>query len=178
MLLAVPAVFFAPGCQGRECESDGFKDYGYGAGEGHLVDANTWETTPNAHYADGTLANWLPFGPYHTWVIHPVGLEGRDLLLTQVYYSADPDPNDPGNNYTTAAGNGATVGVSSDSRAVFVTNSTCAPTYIRVVIVADPLPPSGPNLDAGAAAAAASDEGGVDASSFDADTLDASDAGD
>ena len=168
LTLAIPIVLIAPGCQGRECESDGYKDYGYGPGEGHLVDQNTWESTPNN-------ATWLPFGPYHLWGIHPVGLEGRDLVLIQVYYSADPDPNDPGNNFTTGSGNGATMSVSPDSRTVFVSNGTCAPTYLRVVIVADPLPPTVPSDDGGVSGVIGIDDAG-DAGAI--DLLDAGDASD
>ncbi len=166
---AIPISLTMSGCQGRECESDGYKDYGYGPGEGHLVDENTWESTPNN-------ANWLPFGPYHLWGIHPVGLEGRDLVLIQAYYSADPNPNAAGSNFTTASGNGATFSVSPDSRTVFVFNQTCAPTYVRVVIQADPLPPSA-NPEGGTTSAVASFDAG-DASDAGTDQLDASDASD
>ncbi|MEO7111169.1 MAG: hypothetical protein ABI183_12090, partial [Polyangiaceae bacterium] len=132
---AIPLTLAMPGCQGRECESDGYKDYGYGPGEGHLVDANTWETTPNN-------APWIAFGPYHLWGMHPVGLEGRDILNVNVYYSADANPNNtPGSNYTIGAGNGADQQISADSRTVLISNATCAPNYVRVVIQADPLPP-------------------------------------
>ncbi|MEO8878746.1 MAG: hypothetical protein ABI461_24360 [Polyangiaceae bacterium] len=172
-LLAVPAIFFAPGCQGRECESDGYKDYGYGPGEGHLVDQNTWETTPNI----SKTQPWLAFGPYHIWGLHPVGLEGRDILSVQAYYSADPNPNDPGANFTTGAGNGAEIAASGDSRTIFVTNGTCAPTYLRVVVTADPLPPSSGDLDAAVAAVGAVGTGGADAGT-DADIFDAAEDGD
>jgi hypothetical protein len=170
---AIPIALLAPGCQGRECESDGFHDYGLNPGEGHLVDANTWETTPNN-------ATWLAFGPYHTWVFHPVGLEGRDFLVTNVYFSADPNPNAAGSNFAIAAGNGATITATSDDRALFVTNSTCAPTYVRVVIEADPFPPSS-TTDSGTGAVANFPEAGapVDAGDLDAgDDFDAADASD
>jgi len=175
----IPISLAVPGCQGRECESDGYKDYGYGPGEGHLVDANTWESTPNVAYSNGTTANWLPFGPYHLWGIHPVGLEGRDILTINVYYSADPNPNAAGSNFTIGAGNGAIESVSADSRTVFVSNATCAPTYVRIVIQADPLPPAVPAADAGVGPAI-NVEAGLDsgASDLDAGDLDAADASD
>lgn len=162
----IPIALAVPSCQGRECESDGYKDYGYGPGEGHLVDENTWETTPNN-------ATWLAFGPYHLWGLHPVGLEGRDILNVNVYYSADPNPNTnaPVSNFTPGSGNGALVAVSADSRTVFVSNATCAPTFVRVVIQADPFPPTVPGADAGVGPAI-NVEAGADSG---ADDLDASD---
>ncbi|MGH7283317.1 MAG: hypothetical protein ACRELY_17460 [Polyangiaceae bacterium] len=166
LLAAIVVTMFAPGCQGRECESIGFTDYGMAPGEGHLVDANTWESTPN----NGT---WLPFGPYQTWVFHPVGLEGRDLVYILPYVSADPDPNDPGKNFAPAAGNLAEIGAGSDSRAVFVSNSTCDPHYIRIVIVADPAQPNPFGADEGGIATG--DAGDDSGSSVD---LDAGDGGD
>ncbi len=165
-LFAIPAVLFAPGCQGHQCESDGFKDYGYGPGEGELLtDGNTWETTPN----DDSAQRWIPFTPYHTWILHPQGLEGRAITSVITYISADPDPNSAGKNFSIAAGNQALISVSEDSRNVFITNSTCAPFYIRVVITT--LPP------------AVQDGGGIDGGDLlldagqDAD-LDAGDGGD
>jgi hypothetical protein len=176
VVAAIPIALLAPGCQGRECESDGYKDYGYAPGEGHLVDQNTWETTPND-------ATWLPFGPYHLWGLHPVGLEGRDILLVQGYYSADPNPNTPGSNFTIGSGNGLTFTVLDDSRTIIVDNQTCAPTYVRVVVVADPLPPSATGADSGATGvidfdAGNAEAGGVDAGDLDAADLDAADASD
>lgn len=169
---AIPISLMTPGCQGRECESDGYKDYGYAPGEGHLVDQNTWETTPNES------KNWPAFGPYHTWGFHPVGLEGRDWTLIQVYYSADPDPNDPGNNFTIASGNGAVIEAIPATNTLLVTNNTCAPTYVRVVIQADPFPPTG-TTDAGTGSVVNVPEAGVvDAGILDAGDLDAADASD
>jgi hypothetical protein len=169
MLASIPVVMAVPGCQGRECESDGYKDYGYGPGEGHLVDANTWESTPDN-------ANWLAFGPYHSWGFHPVGLEGRDFVLIATYISADPNPTVLGSNFTEGAGNGVIVNPLQDSRTVIVTNATCAPTYVRVVIQADPFPPTA-NLDGGTSAAiGVSDSGASDeAGTGDLDAGDASD---
>ena len=166
LVAAIPVTLFAPGCQGRECESIGFTDYGYGPGEGHLVDANTWESTPNN-------ATWPSFGPYQTYVFHPIGLEGRDLLSVITYVSADPDPNGPGHNYALASGNLAEIGVASDSRSVFITNATCDPHFIRVVIQAGPAQPNPfGGVDSGGAAPsdAGDDSGVVD--------LDAGDGGD
>lgn len=170
LVAGIPVTLFAPGCQGRECESIGFTDYGYGPGQGHLIDANTWESTPN----DDPNQPWLSFGPYQTWVFHPVGLEGRDLVNVITYVSADPDPNDPGKNYTLAAGNLAEIGASSDSRAVFVTNATCDPHYIRIVIVADPAQPN-PFSGVEAGVSDAGDDSGADSGFID---LDAGDGGD
>jgi len=169
----IPIALAVPGCQGRECESDGYKDYGYGPGEGHLVTADIWESTPN-------YANWLAFGPYHLWGIHPVGLEGRDILRVDVYYSADQNPNaTPGSNYTIGAGNGAIEQISPDSRTVLLSNATCAPNYVRIVIQADPLPPTVPAADSGVGPAI-NVEAGVDsgATDLDAADLDAADASD
>ena len=170
-LAAIPIALIAPGCQGRECESDGYKDYGYGPGEGHLVDENTWESTPNN-------ATWPAFGPYHTWGFHPIGLEGRDFLLIQVYYSADPDPNDPGKNFSTGSGNGAIVGTDgAGARTIFVTNATCAPTFVRLVVIADPLPPTVPSSDGGVSGVIGGADAG-DAGDAGIDLLDAGDASD
>ena len=169
---AIPITLAMPGCQGRECESDGYKDYGYGPGEGHLVNADIWESTPN-------YANWLAFGPYHLWGIHPVGLEGRDILRVDVYYSADQNPNaTPGSNYTIGAGNGAIQQISADSRTVLLSNATCAPNFVRIVIQADPFPPSAPPTDAGFTGAVITDDAG-EAGPADQDAdLDAGDASD
>ena len=164
LVATIPVTLFAPGCQGRECESIGFTDYGNGPGQGHLVDANTWESTPSSSNS------WLPFGPYQTYVFHPVGLEGRDLLNVITYVSADPDPNSAGHNYTLASGNLAEIGAGSDSRSVFVTNATCDPHFVRVVIEADPAEPNPfSGVEAGVVDAG-DDSGAID--------LDAGDGGD
>lgn len=158
LFAGVPASLFAPGCQGRECESDGFHDYGYAPGEGDLANPDTWESTPND-------ATWLAFGPYRTWIFHPTYLNGRTIVSVTPYISADPNPNSPGQSFTIASGNSAVIGISKDNGSVFVTNSTCAPVYIRMVIVAAPAEPA-PDLGDGGF----TDDSGTD--------LDAGDGGD
>ena len=147
-LFAIPAVLFAPGCQGHQCESDGFHDYGQGPGEGDFADPehNVWESTPN----DDPAHRWLPFTPYRTWVFH-LPFNGRHIASVQTWISADPDPNTPGKNYTVASGNLATVGDSPDENQIYVTNATCAPAYLRVVVTAYPPETGDPgSSDAGA----------------------------
>ena len=122
--------------------------------------ATTWESSPN----DGT---WIGYGPYHTWIFHPVELDGRSIVSVLAYVSADPRPSAPGNNFTLASGNLAEITVA-DPNDVFITNATCSPLYIRVVITAGPAEPS------------PTDDGGTipDASDSGASDLDAGDGGD
>lgn len=167
-LFAIPAVLFAPGCQGHQCESDGFHDYGYGPGEGDFADpsGNVWESTPN----DDPNHRWLPFTAYRTWVFHPP-FGGLPITSFLVYISADPDPNSPGNNFTLASGNQATMSFSADHTALFVSNSTCAPFYIRVVLTA--YPPASVDAGTGGELDGGDDlDGGINAD------LDAGDGGD
>ncbi|MEO8796353.1 MAG: hypothetical protein ABI551_00580 [Polyangiaceae bacterium] len=162
-LFAIPAVLFAPGCQGHQCESDGFHDYGSGPGEGEFADKDqtVWETTPDN-------GPWLPFTPYRTWVFHPP-FNGLPITSIVTYISADANPNSAGQNYTIAAGNQATVNAGNPN-AIFISNATCAPFYIRVVMTAYP----GETADAGPLDDSGSDD--FDAGQ-DAD-LDAGDGGD
>lgn len=154
-------------CQARNCEYSG-SDFGRNAGEGRLIDANTWESTP----AEG---NWLPFPGERYWYFYPP-FPKRKIARVNVFISPSADPN-AGSQYTLASGNVAVIRQFADpgnqeNPGISVGNDTCAEFFVRIVVDAYPETPAG---DAGADAGPdGSADAGPDASTTDA-TTDAND---
>jgi hypothetical protein len=102
------------------------------AGSG-AVDETTWESGP----IDGT---WVDFPGQRTMLLFPnLGQTfPGPYTSVEVYVSASPQANAPGNNWTLATGNLAEVSVQGPDTGtpwgVFVKNDTCAPYYARVVV--------------------------------------------
>lgn len=122
------------GCYGHNC--DGSQTFfGSNPGEGRLLDADTWETTP-------VNGPWLPFPKQQTYFfdLRDLGTD-RTPDLVVPYISAQANPLAEGGNYTIGAGNLAEIS-GADLGRVAVHNGTCADYYIRVVVQASPRPGS------------------------------------
>lgn len=158
------AVALVPGCFAQNCNQS-YQLWGRDAGEGRLVDENTWESNP----ADG---RWLDFPHERLWELDLHDLGDREPRLVIPYLSGNPTPNQTNDTSVIATGNIAEISGQTKGR-VFVHNGTCADYFLRVVVVAGPRPPE---LDGGDAAAADASEDAADAGE-DAPS-DAADAGD
>lgn len=122
------------GCYGHNCDG-GQTFFGANPGEGRLLDADTWETTP-------VNGPWLPFPKQQTYFfdLRDLGTD-RTPDLVVPYISAQANPLAEGGNYTIGAGNLAEIS-GADLGRVAVHNGTCADYYIRVVVQASPRAPS------------------------------------
>lgn len=158
-------------CQARSCEYSG-SDFGRNPGEGRLIDANTWESTP----AEGS---WLPFPGERYWYFYPP-FPKRKIARVNVFISPSADPN-AGSQYTLASGNVAVIRQFADpgnreNPGISVGNDTCAEFFVRVVVDAYP---AAADADASADAGAdAAGDAGADASTDAAATDSASNASD
>ncbi|HVH43536.1 MAG TPA: hypothetical protein VM925_14375 [Labilithrix sp.] len=133
------AALMAPGCYGRNCEG-GIESYGVDAGQGDMLDENTWESAP----IDG---EWLWFPGQRTYIFDMRALGGRMPDVPIAYISASPQPSKTGD-FTTGAGNLLKF-LSPRPNGINVYNDSCSDYYVRLVIKARPFPPS-VNTDAGA----------------------------
>jgi len=140
-------------CLTRACDN-GNALWGLEPGQGNLIDANTWESTPFG-------AEWVYF-PHQTRVgfYHPLGRTATEVV---VWISAEKRQG-PDTNFTLAGGDIAKISDVKDGE-VAVTNGTCADYYIRVVVRAAPVPPAPPSDagDAGDAGDGASQDASSDA---------------
>ena len=144
--------FSGEACLTNACERSDSK-WGEVAGEGSLIDANTWQSTP----IDG---EWVAF-PHSVRVAFthtPETTTGRPRLgrvpsEIVVWISAEKQQG-RGTNFTVAGGDVAKISDVSD-RFFAVTNGTCADYYVRVVVRAAPFPAG--SVDAGADGAGAAD---------------------
>ena len=136
---SVFALSFVSGCQGHQCDGS-LADYGNDdAGlEGEMITPNIWVSTPFASF-DPNKQKWLTFPHGRTWVMHPVPLNGRELIRVTAYISPDQVPNQFGTNFTQASGNLAEYTILGPN--VFVSNATCADYYVQVSIEAAPARP-------------------------------------
>jgi hypothetical protein len=127
--LAVTAgLAITAGCYGRICESS-FVRYGRGAGEGRLVDPDTWES-------NAFEAAWLPFPRQRVYELDLQSLGDRPPQVIVPYISADEN----GASFTVGSGNLVEISNVGRGRAT-LRNGTCADYYLRVVIVAAEEPP-------------------------------------
>ena len=149
------AVVAIAGCYGHNCDGD-VVNYGRGADEGRLLDANTWESSP----IDG---RWLDFPKQRAWVFDLHELGDRAPALVLPYVSAQADPlHEGGSNFTLGSGNLTEIS-GADKGHVTIHNGTCADYYLRLVVVAAP-EPSAPSPTAPSAADASTDASSPDAS--------------
>lgn len=155
--LVTSAAALLPGCFGRNCEGT-VEYFGRNPGEGALVNADTWESSPV-----GT--RWLNFPRQRVWDFELRELGDREPRTIVPYVSASPNPAESGDNFVIGAGNLVELSGARKGH-VTVKNGTCADYYLRLVVVAAPLPksPSG-------------DGGGPPVSDASSDAPDAADAG-
>jgi hypothetical protein len=123
------------GCYPHNCDGD-FQHYGRNAGEGRMVDANTWEST-------AIDADWLPFPHQRFWDFDIDALGDRTPSLVLPYVSANRNPIAIGDNFTLGSGNLTEISAVNKNH-VTIHNGTCADYYLRLVVIAPPLPPSTP----------------------------------
>jgi len=139
-----------PGCFGHECDGDVMAvPYGEAPAEGDFLDDATWESSPLQSF-------WLDFPGRRTWKFHipKFERENRPFLTMTGYVSAGRSPDGvtecdfqgcpPADNWTNGTGNLLEFSQVSPGR-FQVTNDTCSPFYLRVVMRAGP-----PSVDAGA----------------------------
>jgi hypothetical protein len=127
------------GCYGHNCDGDTVF-FGRGANEGHLLDANTWES-------NAMEAPWLPFPHQRLYDIDLAMLGDRTPAIVIPYVSANQNPD----NFTVGSGNLTEILAATHAH-VSIKNDTCADYYLRVVVVAPPAPPAAPGpADAGTA---------------------------
>ena len=116
-------------CYGRNCEGAQFT-YGLDAGEGEMLDENTWESNP-------VTGTWLTFPRQHSYVFSiPFG--GRTPYDVTPYVSGQPVPTT--GNWTIGSGN-LTEQNWSPNQALII-NDTCSDYYLRIVAKAAPFGPS------------------------------------
>lgn len=150
--LVVVLLATSSGCYGHNCEGD-VVNFGSNPGEGHLIDTNTWASSP----VDGV---WLDFPRQRAWVFELEQL-GRDRWpeLVVPYVSAVAQPISPqGSNFTIAAGNLAEISGVGKGR-VTIKNGTCADYFLRLMVVASPETPTTSQADAGTLLDGSSDAG-------------------
>lgn len=142
------AAVVAPACYGHNC--DGLTGtFGANAGEGELLDDNTWESSP----VDGT---WIDFSRQRAWIFNLHALGNRKPDIVTAYVSAQQNPFNEGGQFAQAAGNLAEIWGATNGT-VTVHNGTCADYFVRVVVQSAPAPTDTPppaNDDAGASDAA------------------------
>jgi hypothetical protein len=146
-----------PGCYGENCNATSGA-YGREPGEGRMIDANTWESSP----IDG---KWLHFPSQHIWYFDVPAWGDRKPFNVLPYISPVEDPNvfhpeRAPQNFTSGGGNLTELsGV--DTNRLVVRNGTCAEYFLRVVVELPPkpdeVPPPAAQVDA---STDASDAGG------------------
>lgn len=150
-LLVMIVTCLASGCYGRNCQGI-TTIYGRAPGEGRLLDADTWESSP----VDG---EWLDYSQQRVWFFDIQALGGRTPDLIIPYISAERSPFTESGNFVIGAGNIAEIS-SATKGSVAIRNGTCADYYLRLVVKASPRlpnasfpepPSSGAGPDAGAA---------------------------
>jgi hypothetical protein len=134
------AVFLVPGCYGRNCEGSG-DTWGDSPNEGRMIDENTWESNAQDE-------KWLAFTRQRIYAFDLRALGGRTPQVILPYISANDDPNKTNNSFTIGSGNLAEI-YSAHPDGVTVKNGTCSDYFLRLVVVASPLPPPGAAVDAG-----------------------------
>lgn len=152
-LLVMVATCLASGCYGRNCQGI-TTSYGRVPGEGRLLDADTWESSP----VDG---QWLDFSQQRIWFFDISALGDRTPDLIIPYVSAESAPFPEQGNFVIGAGNIAEIS-SATKGSVVLKNGTCADYYLRLVVKTSPRPPNAPNAST-PAPVLSSPEAGADA---------------
>ena len=138
------AVCFGVGCFGHTCDGDALS-WGRNPGEGRLINADTWESSP-------VNGEWLAFPHRRLWnfELRDLGLD-RTPDVTVVYVSAERDPLHANTNFVLAAGNIAEQS-GADKGRITIANGTCGDYYLRLVVTATPRPPATPATSSAPAA--------------------------
>jgi hypothetical protein len=135
--LVTAATAATSSCYTHNCDGTGV-DYGENPGEGHMLNANTWESNP----IDG---DWLDFSRQRAYYFDLKLLGNRPPQIIVPYISAEKNPLATGDNFTIGSGNLTEL---SNAQAGYLTvhNGTCADYFLRVVVIAAD---NGSELDAG-----------------------------
>ena len=151
LLMSGTAIFaalvapFVPACFTRACEGD-YVEFGKNPGEGQLVDADTWQSSP----FDG---KWIRYPHQRTYRIDVTSTLGaRTPTEVRTFIAADETPNTT-SNFT--EGSGSLVEYSYlFPGTVSIHNDSCADYFIRVEVRAAPVADASPDATAVDAAAA------------------------
>lgn len=148
------AALLFPGCYGNNC-TGGFQVYGVDAGEGMMVDENTWATGP----VDG---QWLWFPRQRVYFFEIPSFGGRWPYNWQAHLSgAAAEPVKTNAEIANGAGNIALVSGLGPNH-INLRNDTCSDYYLHFVVEARPVAPLTPTedgLDAGIPDAAEPNDG-------------------
>jgi hypothetical protein len=130
--IVMGGVSFLAGCYGHNCDGDSIT-WGRNPGEGRLIDADNWESSP----IDG---DWIPFTRQRVVFFEMRDLGDRIPYQIIPYISAEPNPVHDNGNWTLGSGNlaehsGAGPGT------IAIKNDTCADYFIRIVATVPPRPP-------------------------------------
>lgn len=154
-VVVMAATCLASGCYGRNCQGIS-TTYGRAPGEGRLLDADTWESSP----VDG---EWLDFSQQRVWFFDIQALGGRTPDIIIPYVSAQEAPFADQGNFVIGAGNIAEIS-SATKGSVAIKNGTCADYYLRLVVKASPRAPNAstpePVVSSSEAGADAATDGG------------------
>jgi hypothetical protein len=155
-LAVAGAALVSPGCYGHNCDG-AFVTYGADAGEGHMIDENTWES-------NAPSKPWLPFPRqrYYLFDLHALG--GRTPALVVPYVSAQSSPGATGADFTVGSGN-LTLLFNAQPNRIDVKNDSCSDYFLRLVVSAAPLPsaPEDSGTSLGTAIADAGNDARADA---------------
>lgn len=136
-------------CYGHNCDGS-TTVYGRNAGEGELVNADTWESSPQT-------GNSIPYLREETIFFEVPQLEDRVPYLVLPLVSAEQNVTSTGGNETVGSGNLAEIsGITAGHFAVH--NDTCADYFVRVVAFFAPVGAAVPS-PAPSVGASASDGG-------------------
>ncbi|HSO33964.1 MAG TPA: hypothetical protein VLT33_15630, partial [Labilithrix sp.] len=91
----VGAAAVGAGCYGHTCDGD-VQVYGRNPGEGQLVNADTWESSP-------IDSDWIPFTRQRIWIFQMRELGDRTPYNTVITISAEKNPVAMGGNWTTGS---------------------------------------------------------------------------
>lgn len=123
-------------CYGRNCEGAA-RQFGLDAGDGQLLDQNTWESSP----LDG---EWLPF-PRQSFYTFTLPFGGRKPSLVVGSVSGQQRPNT--GNWTNGGGNLLEFTAVGPNQVAAI-NDTCSDYYVRVFAWAAPQGSTLEQLDA------------------------------
>ena len=124
-------VVLVPGCFTANCEGS-VESYGRKENEGHLLDDNTWESTPVG-------AEWLYFPHQRYWDFDLRLLGEREPSVIIPYVSANARPILTNDSFVVGAGNMVEITAATKGRVV-LKNGTCADYYLRLVVHSSPRP--------------------------------------
>lgn len=131
------AAVFGPGCYGRNCEGT-TERVGANAGEGRMLDANTWESAP----MDG---DWLPFPRQRYYAFEIQALDSRVPYEVIPYVSPRVHPAGT-SDFTIGSGN-LTLLYNPRPNGIDVKNDSCSDYFLRLLVKVPPLPEQSAAID-------------------------------